>query len=180
MKRRKVYEEISGNGVGINNGIRHYGLFRGNSHRRNQRSICWTEAAPQQKQGKVRKHLHRQMGMWKPRSLRYPMYLQKAIRSIRRFCRLRMNFMIRPEGGINWLFILTVHMEIIRTVLRHARWGLWISHVWTVRPTGWKQEACCLRHIALTATNIGSHLRRVIYVRRCAGKSVKQWEALIS
>ena len=44
-----------------------------------------TEAAPQQKQGKVRKHLHRQMGMWKPRSLRYPMYLQKAIRSIRRF-----------------------------------------------------------------------------------------------
>ena len=94
--------------------------------------------------------------------------------------RHRMNFMIRPGGGISWLFILTVHMEIIRTVLRHARWGLWISHVWTVRPTGWKQEACCLRHIALTATNIGSHLRRVIYVRRCAGKSVKQWEALIS
>lgn len=67
-------------------------------HRRNQRvHLLGQRQPPQQKQGKVRKHLHRQMGMWKPRSLRYPMYLQKAIRSIRRFCRLRMNFMIRPE-----------------------------------------------------------------------------------
>ena len=42
MKRRKVYEEISGNGVGINNGIRHYGLFRGEFFTDGiNGSICW-------------------------------------------------------------------------------------------------------------------------------------------
>ena len=53
MKRRKVYEEISGNGVGINNGIRHYGLFRGNSSQTESTGpSVGTEAASSTEAGK--------------------------------------------------------------------------------------------------------------------------------